>query len=335
MKKMLITGASGFIGSHLVDRALTEGWEVWAGVRSNSSREWLQDSRIHCIELDYVHEKRLLAQLEQLHDTLGKWEVIINNMGITKTSRQDDFMQINCQAVIRFIQALREKDMMPQHFVQMSSLSAWGPIHEQDALPIALSDRQQPNTDYGKSKAKAAEYLKSQHDIPYLIFYPTGVYGPREKDYYMMFKTVQHHLDFVAGFSRQDLTFVYVEDLTECIFLAIRKRMQQREFIVAEERSYTSTEFRQMIQSEFGHQYCLALRVPLFLLRLVCWLSGKLTRFTGKTPTLNQDKYHIMAQRNWKADVSALKNELDYVPRTTLAEGVHKTFEWYRSHGWI
>ncbi len=335
MKKMLITGASGFIGSHLVDRALTEGWEVWAGVRSTSSKEWLQDTRIHFIELDFAHEERLLAQLKHLHATAGKWEVIINNMGVTKTSSPDDFMRINCLCVIRFIEALREMDMMPQHFVQMSSLSAWGPIHEQDSLSITLTDRQQPNTAYGKSKAEISEYLKRQDDVPYLIFYPTGVYGPREKDYFLMFKTVQRHLDFVAGISEQYLTFVYVEDLTECIFRAIRKGMSRREYIVAEERSYTSTEFRRLIQSEFGHRYCLALRVPLFLLRVVCWVSGKLMRFFGETPTLNPDKYHIMAQRNWRADLSALKKEMGYVPQTSLAEGVHKTFEWYKCHGWL
>lgn len=345
MKKMLITGAGGFIGSHLVDRALADGWEVWAGIRHSSSRQWLTDERIHFIDLRYNDRQQLNAQLRKQFDDHGRWDVIINCMGVTKTPHKEDFMRVNYLFLQRLIEALRQCQMMPSQFVQLSSLSAWGPVHELDQSPISLTDVPRPNTEYGQSKAAASQWLKNQRDVPYLLFYPTGVYGPRERDYYQMFRTVSMHLDFVPGIEPQHLTFVYVTDLIECIFRAIDRGLSHKEYIVAEgdfrlgsnneARSYSSSEFRQYIQREFGIRHCLALHIPLWLLRLVCISAERVAKLRGKSSTLNGDKFHIMAQRNWMADVSALHSDLDYVPSTSLEEGVHKTFAWYKANHWL
>lgn len=345
MKKMLITGAGGFIGSHLVERALADGWEVWAGIRSSSSRQWLTDVRIHCIDLRYEDYQRLTEQLLQHAQEHDKWEVIINCMGVTKTPHREDFMRVNFGYIQHLIEALRQCQMMPRQLVQLSSLSAWGPVHEQEMLPIKLTDVPRPNTEYGRSKAAASLWLKEQADVPYLIFYPTGVYGPRERDYYQMFKAVRMHLDFVPGLRPQRLTFVYVTDLVECIFRAIDRGLTRREYIVAEgdfehndsemARCYASSDFRRLIQREFGIGHCLALHVPLWLLRLVSLAAEALAKCQKRASTLNGDKYHIMAQRNWMADISALRSDLGYWPTTSLKEGVHKTFLWYRENHWL
>jgi len=332
---ILITGAGGFIGSFLVERALDEGYVVWAGVRKTTSRRWLTDGRIRFIELPYHDKSALRDTLEEHKKNYGAWDVIINNMGVTKSRNPKDFERVNCGYVRTFIETLRESGMIPRQFALMSSLSAFGPIHEEDGRPIAIGDTPRPNTAYGMSKLHVAQFMRQQKDIPYLIFYPTGVYGPRERDYYLMFKTVGAGVDFVPGLQPQRITFIYVRDLVEAIFRAIALKKSRREYIVAEGRSYSSSDFRRLIQQEFGKLCVIPIKVPLCLLKAVNYTAGWAAGLLGKSSTLNADKYRIMAQRNWECDITPLQEDLDFIPAWSLEKGVKETFRWYKKNRWL
>lgn len=332
---ILITGAGGFIGSFLVEKALDSGYVVWAGVRKSTSRRWLTDPRIQFIDLPYHDPAALRDVLTEHKKQYGAWEIIINNMGVTKSRNTEDFERVNCGYVKNFISALRACDMIPQQFALMSSLSAFGPIHEQDGHPIAIGDIPRPNTAYGMSKLHVAQFLRQQEDIPYLIFYPTGVYGPRERDYYLMFKTVRSGVDFVPGLQPQRITFIYVRDLVETIFRAIEQKKVRREYIVAEGRSYSSSDFRRLIQKEFGKRYVIPVKVPLCLLKAVNYTAGWIAGLLRKSSTLNADKYRIMAQRNWECDITPLQEDLSFTPMWSLEKGVKETFRWYKENHWL
>jgi nucleoside-diphosphate-sugar epimerase len=334
-KQILIAGAGGFIGSHLVQYALDHGWAVWASVRSTTSREFLSDPRIHFIELPYSDPQELRSALLEHKTERGPWDVIINNMGVTKTNDVRDFERVNYGNVQRLVEALKLTEMLPSQFILMNSLSAWGPVHEKDNLPISLSDTPHPNTAYGLSKLHVASWMKQQDDVPWTIFYPTGVYGPREKDYYLMWKSVKAGFDFVPGFKTQHLSFVYVKDLVEAIFRSIDLGKVHREYIVAEPHTHTSSDFRRCIRQSLAKPRCLSLRVPLWLLKAVNYTAGWLAARAGHPSTLNADKYHLMAQHNWQADISVMQEELGYTPGTTLEEGVGLTTAWYKENNWI
>ena len=124
MKKILITGASGFIGGFLVKEALARGYEVWAGVRSSSSREYLQDERIRFIDLKYTDPAALTEQLATFGREQGAWDYVIHNAGLTKTLDKRNFYRVNAENTHNLIEALAAAVCKPKKFLLMSSLSS-------------------------------------------------------------------------------------------------------------------------------------------------------------------------------------------------------------------
>ena len=204
--KILITGASGFIGSFIVEEALRRGFETWAGVRSTSSRRYLQDGRIHFLDLDFSSESALTDALRG-HD----FDYVVHAAGVTKCLHRDDFMKVNYEGTKNLVNAILKLHMPIKRFVYMSSLSVFGAIKEkQPYQEIDENDTPRPNTAYGKSKLMAERFLDSiGNDFNYIVLRPTGVYGPREKDYFVMAKSIRDHLDFAVGYRRQDITYIY------------------------------------------------------------------------------------------------------------------------------
>lgn len=334
-KKILVTGASGFIGSFLVEGGLERGMQVWAGVRKSSSRRYLQDGRIHFIELDFTDSDHLEAQLKQYKEINGRWDCIIHCAGVTKCLDKSDFEMGNYWATRCFIETLIRQDMLPRQFIYISSLSVFGPIHETDYAPICETDVPQPDTAYGVSKLHSEQYLQQLPGFPYVIFRPTGVYGPRERDYYLMAKSISRHLDVAVGFRRQDITFVYVADLVQAVFLAIEKQIVQRAYFVSDGYVYNSRNFSDYIREELGNPWLLRFTCPLFLLKFISFIAEKSASVFRKTSTLNMDKYKIMKQRNWRCDIIPLEKELGYHAQYPLMKGVKSTISWYKKERWL
>ncbi len=335
MESILITGASGFIGSFLVEEAVKRGMTTWAGVRSSSSRAYLQHPKIEFLELNFSLPEKLQSQLKKHKETHGSFSYIVHCAGATKCIDKEDFDRINYQQTRHLIEALKALDMMPRQFLFVSTLSVFGPIHEDDYSPIRENDIPCPNTAYGKSKLKAEQYLQAQPDLPYVFFRPTGVYGPREKDYFLMAQSIKQHTDFAAGFRRQDLTFVYVKDVVQAIFLAIEKKVIRRAYFLSDGKVYASRTFSDLIIRELGNPFVLRIKCPLFILKAISLLAEQGAKLMGKTSTLNSDKYRIMKQRNWQCDISPTVNELGYTPQYDLERGVKETIAWYKENKWL
>ena len=334
-KNVLVTGASGFIGSFLVEGGLERDMEVWAGMRSTSSRKYLNDKRINFIELNFADQKVLQQQLVDHRNKCGKWDYVIHCAGVTKCIDKNDFERGNYEATRHLIEALMAADMMPARFIYLSSLSIYGPVRETDYTDIEPTDTPCPNTAYGVSKLKTEAYLKSIKDFPYVIFRPTGVYGPREKDYFLMAASIKQHVDFAAGYKRQDITFVYVKDLVQAIYAAIEKEVYQRAYFLTDGKVYNSRHFSDLIRRELGNPWLLRIVCPLCLLKAISYVAEKVSHLTHKPSTLNSDKYNIMKQRNWRCNIRPAIEELDYRPQYQLERGVKEIINWYKQEKWL
>ena len=329
-EKVLVTGASGFIGSFIVEEALTRGFEVWAAVRRSSSRQFLQDERIHFIELDLGSEERLKEQLKGC-----PFDYVVHAAGVTKSLRKEDFRRINTEGTKHLVRAVTALQMPLKRLVYISSLSIMGAIREeQPYTEIREDDRPQPNTAYGQSKLEAEQWLETQ-PLPYVILRPTGVYGPRERDYFMMAKSIKAHTDFAVGFKQQDITFVYVTDVVQAVFLAMEKGQTGRKYFLSDGEVYQSSTFSDLIRRELGNPWWIRITAPLWLLRIITFCGEYTGHLTGKVTALNNDKYNIMKQRNWRCDIGPARRELGYEPRVKLEEGVQRSIQWYKENKWL
>lgn len=334
-KKVLITGANGFIGSFLVEEGLRKGFDIWAAVRSSSDLKYLSDKRIQFIDLNYSSKVELKEQLLQYKECFGRWDYIIHNLGATKAKNSKEFDRVNYDFTRNFVEALMITDMKPDKFVLMSSLSVCGPFDEKGSSAITESFAPQPNTAYGVSKIKAEQYLHSTTDFPYMILRPTGVYGPREKDYFLMIRTIAMGFDFEVGYQPQYLSFIYVKDLVKAAYLAAESPLIAKTYFVADGKSYLGVDFRKLVQKKLPKKHLIAVRLPLAFVKVISLLSEKWAAITGKMSTLNSDKYKIIKQRNWNCDISAIKRELGYTPEYDLDQGLQESIEWYKQHKWL
>ncbi|MDR1880664.1 MAG: SDR family NAD(P)-dependent oxidoreductase [Tannerellaceae bacterium] len=336
MKKVLITGASGFIGGFLVEESLRRGYETWAGIRQGSSRAHLRDERIHFIELKYDNLAALTAQLSAFSAEHGAFDYVIHNAGLTKAVGRKDFSRVNAAYTRHLVRGLDFAKCLSGTFLLMSSLASYGKGDEEGFRPICRDDEQLPDTDYGLSKLEAERFLSTQTCFPYLILHPTGVYGPGDRDYLMAIKSIRWGFDLSAGRKPQRITFIYVKDLARVAFLALENEAaRNRRYLVADGDVYTDKAFSRTIGDVLGKRFLMHIRIPLWLMYIACLCSEWIGRLAGKAMTLNGDKYAILKQRNWICDITPLKEELGFTPAYTLRQGLEESIAWYRAKGWL
>ena len=306
--------------------------ETWAAIRPSSSKEYLQDKRIHFINLNLSSEAELMRELEG-----HEFDYIVHAAGATKCLHVEDFYKVNTEGTKNLVNAIVHLQMPIKRFVFVSSLSIFGAIHEQQPYQeITEQDTPRPNTAYGKSKLKAEQFLDSLGvNFPYIILRPTGVYGPKEKDYFLMAKSIKGHVDFAVGFKRQDITFVYVQDVVQAVFLALDHGMNGRKYFLSDGEVYQSSTFSNLLHKELGNPWMLRIKAPIWVLRIITVFGEYLGRMTGKMTALNNDKYNILKQRNWRCDIEPAMDELGYHPHYKLEQGVKLAVKWYKEKEWL
>ncbi len=333
--KILITGASGFIGGFLVEAALQQGWEVWAGVRKTSDKHYLTQQELKFIDLNYTDVEVLTQQIKLHIAEHGAWDYVIHNAGITKCMDETDYYRINHLYTAHLIQALLLSGNKPSKFLYMSSMGAVGPGNDETGAPLTLLDSPSPVSEYGRSKLMAEDYIRTQTDLPWIILRPTGVYGPRERDYYNLLKMINMGVNVSIGFKHQQLNFIYVKDLARVCILSLKSPHVHKTWFVADGDIHTSKDFSKLLQLVLKKKKVITLRIPLSIVKGLSIFMDKLGRLTQKTYLLNADKYKVMKQRNWTCDITALEQELPFKATYNLQRGMEETVAWYVENGWL
>lgn len=328
-KTILIVGAGGFIGGFIAREALNRGYNTWVAVRESTSRRYLDDPRLKFVVLDYDDPAAMARALKQAAPDSGKWDYMIWNLGATKCANFADFNRINFVYLRDFVSMLEAESLVPERFLYMSSLSALGPGDEKNYTPLDSHSIPNPNTRYGLSKIKAETFLETTESFPWIIFRPTGVYGPHERDYLMMIKSIDSHWDFGVGYRRQMLTFIYVEDLVNAMFDALAAGVLKHKYIISEERAYTQAEFRHLVAKALGRKFVIPVKLPLWMVYIASFVAEKWGIAKMKPSTLNRDKFKIMRQRNWTCDTSDAQRDFGFKTSFPLERGIEATVEAY------
>jgi len=330
-KNILITGASGFIGSFLVEEAIKRNYQAVAGIRASSSKKYLNDPAIHFLELDFNNDALLDSTLNEFANQYGRFHFIIHTAGLTKAKNRSSFDRVNFENTKRFVHALQRNHLVPNKFVYISSLASYGPGI--GTKPITTYNLHHPLTEYGKSKLKAEEFLYENDNFPFLIINPTAVYGPRDKDFFFLLKTIEKHLELYLGSSEQLLSFVHVHDLVKAIFLSMESGFVNQNLLVSDLGTYTSKTLNSLIKKNLDKK-TISIIVPSLLARAFAMVSELAGYFSGKPPVLNRERLKEFKVMNWSVDCTGI-TQLGYAPEFNLEKGLKQTVGWYKEQGWL
>jgi UDP-glucose 4-epimerase len=330
-KNLLITGASGFIGSYLVELALKKDYQTVAAVRPTSNKQWLTDPTIHFLDLDFKNDQTLDHAIREFIERFGHIDYVIHNAGVTRANKNEEYDQVNCDNTIRLVHALQRNNQVPEKFVLISSLAAYGPAKNE--APVKSSDSKTPLTAYGRSKHKAEEFLYTLKDFPFVIINPTAVYGPKDKDVFFLINTIHKGFEVYIGNAGQLLSFVHASDLSEAIFIAMESDVLGKNFLISDQQVYTSMVFNQVIKTILQRK-TISLVLPVTVVRSVAVLAEMVGSITGKVPILNRERLKEFEAPNWAVDSTEI-SQLGYKPKFDLHSGLTDAIQWYKDQGWL
>jgi len=327
-KRVLITGATGFVGYHLIKSALANDLEVYANVRQSATAAHLKDFPINYVDLDLSSIYLLKENIEE-----KRYDYIVHAAAVTKAKKLDDYNQVNAIYTRNLALAASKSVHSIKKFVFISSLAALGPLNRKNEK---LTDKgaSNPVTNYGISKALAETYLAQIPNLPLITFRPTAVYGPREKDIFILIKTIKAGLELYIGKQEQELSFVYATDLADIIIKALSSDVVGKSYNISDGAVYSRSALATHVRKALNKK-TLTVNVPVQMIKSIAWSMERLYGVFNKIPALNVDKIKELTALNWGCDIKNIQNDFGFVPQFGLEQGLDETINWYRKNNWL
>lgn len=325
--KALVTGGTGFIGSHLVEALLKKGIQVRCLLRKTSDLKWLKGLPIEVHWGDCNDKSSLREAVEGV-------EQVFHLAGVTKAVHEKTYFEVNAFGTENLIHACLENNPRIQKFIYLSSQAAAGPCRNGNKKKE--SDQCKPVSPYGQSKQMGEELAMAHaQELPLLILRPSAVYGPRERDIYTFFKLLSKRIKPCLPSKDQHISLCYVEDIIQAILLAAQVKGSSGEiFFLSDGQDYRLEEIGDVFAQAMGvNAFCI--RVPEWMIIGMASFSEYLSKLSGKPPLLNKGKVEEILQRNWVCDITKAKTALGFEPHISLAQGAKLTFEWYKKENWL
>ncbi|MGD8534831.1 MAG: NAD(P)-dependent oxidoreductase [Candidatus Aminicenantes bacterium] len=316
--KVLITGGTGFIGSHLIELFLKKNTEVFALVRNLNNLKWVKGLDIQLLKGDLFSFPSLPAGIDY----------VFHAAGITKASRAADYYTVNHQGTASLFKALQTQKVFPKRIIYLSSLAAVGP--SSDSGPVQETTPAHPITDYGRSKLLGETVaLKFKDSYPVVILRIGAVFGPRDIDSLNYFKWIKRGILPTLASKPMRVSLCYVKDLVEASYLCSQKELASGEiFNIANPVPHNWDDIGRAAGQALGIGLK-KVKIPLPLLYLAALTSEIRSRIRRSPTIFDRNKFQDMKQKGWIADTSKATEKLSFQPRYTLQEAVQETINWY------
>ncbi len=326
-EKVLITGASGFLGYHIINAAVENGYDVYAAIRKSSNIQHLEGLPIHYVAPDYKD----IAALEKLFEE-KQFDYVIHAAGITKTNDEAEYDLVN-NIYTQNLAMAAAKNKKVKRFVFVSSLAALGPLKNtgqnitEDTIP-------NPVTAYGKSKLNAENNLKKA-GIAFTILRPTAIYGPREKDIFIVTKTLNSGVDAYIGRVNQRLSFVYGADMGVVAVKALKQTgCGSASYNITDGNSYSRYAYADIVKKILGKK-AVRFHLPLPVIKVIFFAAEKINKAMNRVAPVSIEKLNELMAESWVCDISKAKKDLGFEPKFDLEKGLTATINWYKENKWL
>lgn len=326
-ERVLITGASGFVGSHLIEEALQNNLEVFIAVRKSSKIDHLRDLDIQYIYPEFNNKETLKKQLAEI-----KPDYIIHAAGVTSARSETEYNRINATYTFNLASAAYEACPDLKKFVLIGSLASVGPLNTLTGT-ITEATPPHPVTAYGRSKLLAEEKLKTVTGLNYTILRPTAVYGPRDTGIFIFFKQIVKGIEPYIGKAQQKLSFIYVKDLAKASIKALYGG-NNKTYNLSDGNFYNRYELG-TITKEVLMLKTLKFHLPVNFVKMIAAVSEKISSLSNKAAVLNIEKLNELTAINWNCDIEAAKSDLGFYPLYNLQNGMAETLKWYKANKWL
>ena len=322
----VVTGGSGFVGSHIVDDLLEHGTRVRCLVRPSSPTQWLDGKPVEIVRVGF-------DRVEPLTEALRDATWVVHAAGQTRARSAREFHEANVSVTERMLRAATSREGI-QRFVLISSQAAAGPA-ETNGRPMSEGDRPDPVSPYGVSKLRAEELtLLLQDRIPIVVIRPPAVYGPRDTAIYTLFQAVKRHVLPVLR-NRGRFTIIYVKDVAGAVRLALtHPRAPGQVYFVGEPDVTDYDELGGAVREAVG-TWAVRVRPPGVLLQGAAVVAETLAFFARCPPWLSREKLREVLAGDWVCSSAKIRGQLGWEPEVLLDEGVRRTAAWYREAGWL
>ncbi|HEX2249957.1 MAG TPA: NAD-dependent epimerase/dehydratase family protein [Gemmatimonadales bacterium] len=321
--KALVTGATGFVGSHLVEVLLRSGVEVTALARSPQKAASLISQGTRVID-GHLHTVAALEQAVQGQD------IVYHVAGTIAARSEADFLHANREGTRNMVAAAEAAGR--ERFILVSSLAAGGPAIR--GSPLTGNEPARPVTAYGRSKLEAEQVVRAS-GLSWSIVRPPVVYGPRDREVLKLFRLARLGIAPLFGDGDQELTAIHAQDLaTALVAVGQSSAAVGRTYIACHPEVFTTSDFSRAVGKAMGRSV-MPLRIPAALGRGLLSVAEVSARLIGRTTILTLDKANEFFQPAWTGDPAPLMRDCGWRAEFDLSTGLAHTYHWYRAAGWL
>jgi len=323
----VVTGANGFVGSHLVDLLLEKGFSVRCIVRRSSNLRWLEGKNIQLFKCGLFDKAGLAVALSGAN-------YIFHVAGIVKSKTREGYFKGNVESTKNLLEIALNNRSTLKRFLIVSSLTVTGPA--KDNNPVNENDECKPLTTYGKSKLEQERLTLSYKDeIPVTICRGPAIYGERDTEIFIYFQNYARGLSTTIGFDKKILSLIHVIDMVNGLYLAATSGKAIGEiYFISSEKFYSWKEVNSVTAKVLSKR-AIVIPVPHFIVYTIASIAQLFSIFSSKAATLNIEKAKDLVQHAWICDTSKAMRDFGFRQNISIEEGVKRTCEWYKKMKWI